>query len=163
MAKGCRKTQCSAKLQCEYTKSVRDQFNLLTKKYKVKMGKQESNRWGGGKKATEAENLQEELIAIEEDTNEKADEESRARQIVEDQDKGNRDVKAMKSMGETRERLGKKSEEKRRSGNQSMVFLEKAIETKQMMQKEEKRGRAGDTNCIFEAVGSQSATACCSV
>jgi hypothetical protein len=111
------------------------------------------------------------LIAIEEDTNERADEESRARQIVEDEDKTKAiemRKRAMESMGETRERLGKKSEEKRRrSGNQSMVFLEKAIETKQKMQEEEKRGRAsraaGDTNCIFEAVGSQSATACCSV
>ena len=40
-----------------------------------------------GIEVIEAENLLEELIAIEEDTNERADEESRARQIVEDEDK----------------------------------------------------------------------------
>ena len=68
-------------------KSVRDRFNLLAKKYKVKMGKQERATGGGGIEVIEAENLLEELIAIEEDTNERADEESRARQIVEDEDK----------------------------------------------------------------------------
>ncbi|CAB4028793.1 Hypothetical predicted protein [Paramuricea clavata] len=127
------------------TKSVRDRFNLLAKKYKVKMGKQERATGGGGIEVTEAENLLEELIAMEEDANERADEESRARQIVEDEDKAKAiemRKRAMESMGETRERLGKKNEEKRRrSGNQSMVFLEKAIETKQKMQEEEKRAR----------------------
>ena len=69
------------------TKSARDRFNLLAQKYKVKKGKQDRATGGGGIEVTEVENLLEELIAIEEDTNERADEESSARQIVEDEDK----------------------------------------------------------------------------
>ena len=51
--------------------------------------------------------------------------------------------RAMESVGETRERLGKTSseEKKRRSANKSMEFLEKAIEKKQQMQEEEKTAR----------------------
>ena len=51
------------------TKSFRERFNLLAKKYKVKMGKQDRATGGGGIEVTEVENLLEELIAIEEDTN----------------------------------------------------------------------------------------------
>ncbi|XP_028409243.1 nucleoporin GLE1-like [Dendronephthya gigantea] len=94
---------------------------------------------------TEAEKLLEELIRIEEDTNERADEEKKAKQIDGDEDKAKAlemRKRAMETMGETRERLGKVGVEKRRrSGNQAMLFLEKAIETKQKMQEEEKRER----------------------
>ena len=69
------------------TKSARDRFNLLAQKYKAKKGKQDRATGGGGIEVNEVENLLEELIAIEEDTNERADEESSARQIVEDEDK----------------------------------------------------------------------------
>lgn len=127
------------------TKSVRDRFNLLTKKYKAKLGKEERSTGGGSVDVTEAEKLLEELIRIEEDTNERADEESKERQIVEDENKAKAlemRKRAMETMGETRERVGKVgSEKRRRSGNQAMLFLEKAIEMKQKMQEEDKKAR----------------------
>ena len=127
-------------------KSIRDRFKLLAKKHKAKMGKEERSTGGGGVGLSEVEILLEELIEIEDDTNQRAEEDHKAKKNNEDEDRAKaleKRKKAMESMGETRERLGQTSseEKKRRTANKSMEFLEKAINKKQQMQEEEKKAR----------------------
>ena len=127
-------------------KSVRDRFKLLAKKHKAKMGKQERSTGGGGVDLSEVEILLEDLIGIEDDTKQRAEEDYKTKKVSEDEDRAKAlemRKRAMESVGETRERLGKTSSEerKRRSANKSMEFLEKAIEKKQQMQEEEKKAR----------------------
>ena len=127
-------------------KSIRDRFRLLAKKHKAKMGKEERSTGGGDVDLSEVEILLEELIEIEDDTNQRAEEDHKAKKNNEDEDRAKAlemRKRAMESMGETRERLGQPSseEKKRRTASKSMEFLEKAIEKKQLMQEEEKKAR----------------------
>ena len=127
-------------------KSVRDRFKLLTKKHKAKMRKQKRSTGGGGVDLSEVEILLEELIGIEDDTNQRAEEDYKTKKISEDEDRAKAlemRKRARGSIKETSERLGQTSseEKKRRSVNKSMQFLEKAIEKKQLMQEEEKKAR----------------------
>ena len=127
-------------------KSIRDRFRLLAKKHKAKMGKEERSTGGGGVDLSEVEIFLEELIEIEDDTNQRAEEDHKAKKNNEDEDRAKAlemRKRAMESMGETRERLGQTSceEKKRRTANKSMEFLEKVIKKKQQMQEEEKKAR----------------------
>ena len=125
-------------------KSIRDRFRLLAKKHKAKMGKEERSTGGGDVDLSDVEILLEKLIEIEDDTNQRAEEDQKAKKNNEDEDRAKAlemRKRAMESMGETRERLRQPSseEKKRRTANKSMEFLEKAIEKKQQMQEEEKK------------------------
>jgi hypothetical protein len=127
-------------------KSIRDRFKLLAKKHKAKMGKEERSTGGGDVEQSEVEILLEDLIEIEDDTNQRAEEDHRAKKMNEDEDRAKAlemRKRAMESMGETRERLGQTSgeEKKRRTAKKSMEFLEKAIEKKQQMEEEKKKAR----------------------
>ena len=90
-------------------KSIRDRFRLLAKKHKAKMGKEERSTGGGDVDLSEVEILLEELIEIEDDTNQRAEEDHKAKKNNEDEDRAKAlemRKRAMESMGETRERLG---------------------------------------------------------
>ena len=124
-------------------KSIRDRFRLLAKKHKDKIGKGERSTGGGGVDLSEVEILLEELIEIEDDTNQRAEEDHKAKKNNEDEDRAKAlemRKRAMESKGETRERLGQTSseEKKPRTPNKSMEFLEKAIENSKCKRKKRK-------------------------
>ena len=96
-------------------KSIRDRFKLLAKKHKAKMGKQERSTGGGGVDLSDIEILLEDLTGIDDDTNQRAEEDNKAKKINQDEDRVKAlemRKRAMESMGETRERLGQTSSEK---------------------------------------------------
>ena len=68
-------------------KSIRDRFKLLAKKHKTKMEKEERSTGGGGVDLSEVEILLEELIEIEDDTNQRAEEDYKAKKNNEDEDR----------------------------------------------------------------------------
>ena len=68
-------------------KSVRDRFKLLAKKHKAKMGKQERSTGGGGVDLSEVEILLDDLIGIEDDTKQRAEEEYKTKKVSEDKDR----------------------------------------------------------------------------
>ena len=128
------------------TRSVRDRFNILAKKHKVKMAKEERSTGGGGEELSELENLLEELIEIGEETDQKVEEEAVTRKnvIEEDREKAlEMRKRAMESMGETRERNGadNRGGKRRRSASQSLEILYHAIKTKQEMMEQERKER----------------------
>ena len=113
------------------------------------MGKQERSTGGGGEELSELESILEELIKIGEDTDQRVEKEA-TRQILVDEDRAKAAEmrkRAMKSMGETRERHGESSrEEKRRSARQSMDWLEKAMAEEEQKQQEEDNRKKNDNN-----------------
>ena len=111
------------------------------------MGKEERSTGGGGDGLNELESLLEELIAMEEDGEQRATDENTTRQnnIEADKEKAMEVRKrAMESIGETRERMGEndKGKKKRRSSSDGMYALEKAIQRKQQIDQEEREARA---------------------
>ena len=131
------------------TRSIRDRFNNLAKKHKVRMAKEERGTGGGGEELSELESLLEELTEIGEETDQRLEEEAATRRNEMDEDRRKAlemRKRAMETMGETRERLGKgdNGEKKRRSAGQSMDWLEKAIKAKEEMANEERRQREDD-------------------
>jgi hypothetical protein len=126
-------------------RSVRDRYNNLAKKHKIRMGKEERSTGGGGSELNECENILEELIQINEESEQKAADESNAKEVLVNEDKAKAiemRKRAMETMGETGSRTGEGSKnEKRRSASQSFQWLQEAIKAKQLQAEEEKKAR----------------------
>ncbi len=109
------------------------------------MGKEERSTGGGGSELNECESILEELIQINEESEQKAADESNAKEVLVNEDKAKAiEMRkyAMETMGETRSRTGEGSKnEKRRSASQSFQWLQEAIKAKQLQAEEEKKAR----------------------
>ena len=127
-------------------RSVRDRYNNLAKKQKIKMGQEERSTGGGGSELDESESILEDLIEINEESEQRAEDESNAKQILVNEDKARATEmrkRAMDTMGETKARTGEgcKEEKRQRSAGQSLQWLQDAIKTKQLQADEEKKAR----------------------
>ena len=128
------------------SRSVRDRYNNLVKKHKVKMGKEERATGGGGSELSEWESILEELIEINEESEQRAAEENHAKEILVNEDKAKAiemRKRAMETVGETKTRTGNgsKEEKRRRSASQSLQWLQDAIKSKQLQAEEERKAQ----------------------
>ncbi len=91
------------------SRSVRDHYNNMSKKYRARMAREERSTGEGGSELTEQEQLLEDLIEIEEATEQMGvNEEEEKRQRIE-KEKGQAlemRERAMERFGETKKRLG---------------------------------------------------------
>ena len=127
------------------SRSLRDRFNNLAKKHKIKMGQEERLTGGGGSELDELESILEELIEINEESEQRAEDENNAKQILVNEDKARATEmrkSAMETLGETKTRTGegRKEEKRRRLAGQSFQWLQEAIKTKQLQADEERKG-----------------------
>ena len=112
------------------------------------MGQEERSTGGGGSELDESESILEDLIDINEESEQRAEieDESNAKQILVNEDKARATVmrkRAMETIGETKARKGEecKEEKRRRSACQSLQCLQDAIKTIQLQADEEKKAR----------------------
>ena len=131
----------------------RDRFTLLSRRYKSKTTQELKVSGTGGEELTEFEVLMEEMIALSEESDKKAESETenaRANANVDKQKALEIRKKAMETMGESKKRLADEDEEvkekkKRRSGVDTMSWLKEKIEMdaklKEKEIEEQKQGR----------------------
>ena len=120
--------------------SVRDRFNILSKKHKIRMANDKCSTAGGEDELSEIKNVLEELIEIEEETDQRVEEDTTTGQktIEDDNAKATEIMKrAVVTMGETRKQnQGECNQEKRREGQpvrQLIGLTERSQENKCMM------------------------------
>lgn len=98
-------------------RSVRDRFNILAKKVKTKLLKEEKESGGGESDLSESEKLVEELIAMSDESDKRSEDQSDAkREAVAKEKKQALEMRerALERLGETRKRTeGEKPEEKK--------------------------------------------------
>ena len=126
------------------SRSVRDRYNNLAKKHKIKMGQEERSTGGGGSELDESESMLEDLIEVNEESEQRAEEKNNPKQILVNEDKARANEmrkRAMETMGETKAKTGEgcKEEKRRRSAGQSFQWLQEAIKAKQRQADEEKK------------------------
>lgn len=107
-------------------KSIRDRYNILQKKLKAKNAQEERESGGGGREATEAETIIENLIELSNET-EKA-KEMKAEETTKEKTKAEEmRAKAMESLGQTKKRVNADSppseKRKRRTSSDAMEWL----------------------------------------
>ncbi len=115
------------------SRSVRDHYNNMSKKYQARMAREERPTGEGGSKLTEQEQLLEDLIEIEEA---RVNEEGEKRQRIE-KEKGQAlemRERAMERFGETKKRLGgghegEEGTKKRRRSSDMLEWLKGKIES----------------------------------
>ena len=119
------------------SRSVRDHYNNMSKKYRARMAREERSTGEGGSELTEQEQLLEDLIEIEEATEQMGvNEEEEKRQRIE-KEKGQAlemRERAMERFGETRKRLGgghegEEGTKKRRRSSDMLEWLKGKIES----------------------------------
>ena len=107
---------------------------------------QERSTGREGSALDESESILEDLIEVNEESEQRAEDESNAKQILVNEDKAKATEmrkRAMETMGETKARIGEGCKEKkgRRSAGQSFQWLQEVIKTKQLQADEEKKAR----------------------
>ena len=129
--------------------AARDRYNMVAKKYRARMAREERATVEGGEELTESESLLEELIEIKDETERQMENENEAKNKRIDQERVQAlemRERAMERLGQTRKRVGEasgngKPAQKRRSGDmmewlQERVELEKEKELKHHEKKE---------------------------
>ena len=133
------------------SRSVRDRYNILAKKWKAKVGAEEKESGGGDKHMTEVEVLLEELVELEaesEKTAEQQDEAKKAAVAKEKKQATEMRDRALERFGETRKRQnetekdeGKKETKRRRSGGEALEWLKEKGETLRELKEKELQDR----------------------
>ena len=124
------------------SRAARDRYNMLAKKYRARMAREERATGEGGEELTEDESLLEELIDMEDETEKQMENENEAKNKRIDQERVQAlemRERAMERLGQTRKRVGeargngKPAQRRRRSGDM-MEWLQERVE----LEKEEK-------------------------
>lgn len=118
------------------SRSVRDHYTMVARKHKARLAIEERATGEGGEELTEKENLLEELMQIEEETEIQMEEENVLRKETVEMEKAKgleMRERAMECLGETRKRvlgqLGKEKEPKmRRKSGEMFEWLNKRVE-----------------------------------
>ena len=132
-------------------RSVRDRFNILAKRVKAKLSKEERGSGGGESDLSETERFLEELIVLSEESEKRNETENEAKREAMANEKTQalemRD-RALERLGETRKRNKEEKEEekqtatkkRRRSGGETFEWLrERAAVDTEMKEKREER------------------------
>ena len=134
-------------------RSVRDRFNILARKVKAKLSKEERESGGGESEMSETEKLVEELIVLSEESEKRTEDQSEAkREAVANEKKQALEMRerALERLGETRKRNEEEKEEekkqvtkkRRRSGGETLEWLrERAAVDTEMKEREMKEKR----------------------
>lgn len=88
-------------------RSVRDRYNILARKWKVKVGAEEKESGGGDKHMTEVEVLLEELVELESESEKVAEQQDEAKKAAAAKEKKQATEmreRALERLGETRKR-----------------------------------------------------------
>ena len=124
------------------SRAARDRYNMVAKKYRARMAREERATGEGGEELTEDESLLEELIDMEDETEKQMENENEAKNKRIDQERVQAlkmRERAMERLGQTRKRVGeasgngKPAQRRRRSGDM-MEWLQERVE----LEKEEK-------------------------
>ena len=128
-------------------RSVRDRYNILAKRVKTKLSKEERESGGGDSELSESEKLVEELIALSEEAEKRTEDQNEAkREAMANEKKQALEMRgrALERMGETRKRIeGEEPEEKkaatkrRRSGGDTIEWLRERAEADSEIKKQE--------------------------
>ena len=119
------------------SRSVRDHYNNMSKKYRARMAREERSTGEGGSELTEEEQLLEDLIEIEDETEQMGVNEEEAKKQRIEKEKGQAvemRARAMERFGQTKKRLGGDHEgedgtKKRRRSNEMLEWLKWKIES----------------------------------
>lgn len=123
-------------------RSVRDHYNNMSRKYRARMAREERTTGEGGSEPTEEEQLLEDLIEIEDETEQMSVNEEEAKKQRIEMEKGQAlemRERAMERLGQTRKRIGGGHEgedqtKKRRRSGEMLEWLKGRIE----LEREEK-------------------------
>ena len=99
-------------------RSVRDRFNILAKRVKAKLSKEERERGGGESGLSETERLAEELIVLSEESEKRNEDQSEAkREAMANEKKQALEMRdrALERLGETRKRNEEEKEEEKQT------------------------------------------------
>ena len=118
------------------SRSVRDHYNNMSKKYRARMVREERSTGEGGSELTEEEQLLEDLVDIENETEQMGLNEEEARKQRIEKEKGQAlemRARAMERLGQTKKRIGGDHEgeeqiRKRRSSGDVLEWLKGRIE-----------------------------------
>ena len=94
------------------SRAARDRYNMVAKKYRARMAREERATGEGGEEMTENESLLEELIEIEDETERQMENENEAKNKRIDQERVQAlemRERAMERLGQTRKRVGEAS------------------------------------------------------
>ena len=127
-------------------RSVRDRYNILAKKWRAKIRREEKESGGGDEQLTEVEILVEELVEMETEAEKIAEQKDEAKKAVATEKKKATEMRerALERFGQTRKRHeeaekdeGKKQPKRRRSGGDALEWLkEKGEMVKQLKEQE---------------------------
>lgn len=146
-------------------RSVRDRFNILAKRVKAKLSKEEREGGGGESDVSETERLVEELIVLSEESEKRNEDQSEAkREAMANEKKQALEMRdrALERLVETRKRNEEEKEEekqtvtkkRRRSGGETLEWLrERAAVDKEMKErkmKEKREEREAQKNYLKE-------------
>ena len=136
-------------------RAARDRYNMVAKKYRARMAREERATGEGGEELTENESLLEELIEIEDETERQMENENEAKNKRIDQERVQAlemRERAMERLGQTRKRVGEasgngKPAQKRRRSGDMMEWLQERVE----LEKEEKELKHHEKKEFMEA------------
>ena len=127
-------------------RSVRDRFNVLAKKLRAKLSREEKESGGGDLVQSEVEKLLEELLELSDECDRRIDDQTEAKKEAAQSEKKQAlemRERAMERFGETRKRKEEEEDEprkvkqRRRSGGEAIDWLkEKAAAMKEVKEKE---------------------------